>query len=88
AASEVQTHAVGFSMDGFRRQLSENVGELRDAIKGIISEGYDCDPSELTDLMNAVICDSNVINCVFIDDVKSFSDLSDVELGLIDLESR
>ncbi|PAS33403.1 hypothetical protein CGT72_10075 [Vibrio cholerae] len=80
-------HSVNFSMDGFRRQLSENVGGLRDAIKDIISDGYDIEPSELADLMNAVICDSNVINCVFMDDVKSFSDLSDVELELIELES-
>ncbi|EGR4213958.1 hypothetical protein NTH44_003322 [Vibrio metoecus] len=80
-------HSVNFSMDGFKRQLSENVGGLRDAIKDIISDGYDIEPSELADLMNAVICDSNVLNCVFMGDVKNFSDLSEVELELIELES-
>ncbi|TOP71768.1 hypothetical protein CGH11_13000 [Vibrio parahaemolyticus] len=85
-AHEIEKNRIVFSMDGYRRQLSEDVKELRDIVKSIITDGYDMEPSDLADAMNNIICKSNAFNCVSLNGCDSFSDLSDIEVDLIDLE--
>ncbi|HGZ6705664.1 TPA: hypothetical protein ACOLYM_004130 [Vibrio parahaemolyticus] len=77
---------VNFSMDGFRTQLSEDVKELRDLVVLVVKDEW-FEKEDLADKMNDVICKSNGFNCVSLNGCDSFSDLSDIEVDLIDLES-
>ncbi len=78
-----QSHTITFSMNGFRRNLSDDVAELRDLVKDVLAgEHYDFD--DLRNAMNQVICSSNSLNCVLVAGDENFTDLSDLELELID----
>ena len=72
-----------FSMDGFRRNLSSDVRELRDIVKCIVAGEY-YDEDDLISAMNEIIISSNVINCVSDSDNDLFNDMSDVEVEHID----
>jgi len=68
-----------FSMNGFRKQLSNDVDELREMVKNVLNDDY-IDKDDLVEAMNDVITHSNVINCVYDDDDPNFSDISDIEI--------
>jgi hypothetical protein len=74
-----------FSMNGFRRQLSGDVGDLRFLIQKIVN-GDHVDHEDLIDSINAVITHSNVINCVYSNDDPDFSDMSHLEIDHIERE--
>lgn len=75
-----------FSMNGFRRNLSEDVENLRDLVQSVINDEY-YDKDDLVDAINNVICQSNSLNCVSIDGNDDFSLMEDVEVKLIELEN-
>lgn len=76
-----------FSMNGFRRQLSGDVQDLRDLIKAVIDdEWYDKD--DLVDNINKIITASNVVNCVYQDGDKDFSDISDIEVEHLEISQH
>ena len=68
-----------FSMNGFRRQLSNDCQQLKEIALSIISgDLYEHD--DLIDAVNQLITHSNVINCVSIVGDANFSDMSDLEI--------
>jgi hypothetical protein len=75
-----------FSMNGFRRNLSEDVENLRDLVQSVIND-EDYDKEDLVDAINNVICQSNSLNCVSIDGNDDFSLMEDIEVELIELEN-
>lgn len=73
------------SMNGFRRNMSGNVKELREVAERIINDdGYD--KQDLINAVNQVIQDSNVLNCIYYKDDPDFKDMSDVTLEPLDEE--
>lgn len=74
--------ALKFSMNGWRRQLSTGVQELRD-IAQAIKDGDHYDEDDLDAAINELICLSNCINCVSIEGDKDFKDMSDLEVALM-----
>lgn len=75
------------SMNGLRKQLSGDVQQLRDVAELIIN-GEHYEKSELLEAVNSVIRHSNVLNCVFEKDDPEFSDLSDIEVPLIEEDAN
>ena len=71
------------SMDGLRKGLCGNVQNLRDIVERVTVDDY-FDNDELIEAMNDVIRDSNVLNCVYSDDNKSFNDIGHVEVAIIE----
>lgn len=74
---------MNFSMNGFRRQLSGDVSNLRDMVENVAFGDW-FDREDLINAMNQVITHSNVINCVYCKDDPDFSDLSDIEIEHIE----
>lgn len=74
------------SMNGLRKNLSANVSALSDIICEIKEYLGRDQFEEIADAMNNVIQDSNVLNCVFNYDDSDFSDLSDIEIPIIEIE--
>jgi hypothetical protein len=68
-----------FSMDGFRKQLSGDVKELRDSIEKIINDEY-YEKDDLVEDINRIITHSNVINCVYESENELFNDITDIEV--------
>lgn len=73
------------SMNGFRRNISGDVQTLRDVTQAIISDHY-WDKEDLVDAVNQIICHSNVLNCIYHDDDPDFTDMSDLEVELLEDE--
>lgn len=69
------------SMNGLRRNLSQDVGRLCDVVTAVLRDDW-FDKDILLESMNAVIQDSNILNCVYTED-ESFSDMSDVSIESI-----
>ncbi len=77
------TQKITFSMNGFRRNLSNDISVLRDVVKEVLDgEPYDSD--DLREAMNQIICSSNALNCVYMTDDPNFTDMGDLELDLIE----
>ncbi len=74
-----------FSMNGFRRSFSEDVKELRDLAQSIVRDEH-YDKEDLIKAVNNVICNSNCLNCVYTADDPDFSDMSDLEVPLLEEE--
>ncbi|MBJ7539866.1 hypothetical protein [Marinomonas transparens] len=80
----MSVYHVTFSIDGWRRNLSEDLSELKGLVEEIEKE-YLLDDENievLKDLVSRLICKSNSFNCVSCKSVEDFSDLSDVEILL------
>lgn len=79
-----------FSINGFRRNLSNNVEELRDIVeKALSGDGLDSfEKEDLKRCMNEVISNSNVLNCVFVKDDPEFIDMSHLEVKFLDDEDE
>lgn len=75
-----------FSMNGYRRQLSEDISNLKRIVEDI-KTGNQYAEDELIEITNDLICKSNGLNCVSIKDDESFSDMSDLEIELIEDEA-
>lgn len=66
------------SMNGFRRNLTSDLQELREVAASIINdEQYD--KEDLVKTLNAVIQHSNILNCIYVTDDPDFSDMGDLE---------
>lgn len=74
-----------FSMNGFRRQLSGECGNLRDITRAIVNDGY-FDRDDLVECVNNIISHSNVLNCVYQKDDPDFIEMADLEVKHIDLD--
>ncbi|MBL4940930.1 MAG: hypothetical protein JKY81_04630 [Colwellia sp.] len=68
-----------FSMNGFRRNFSEDMGLLREIVFAVINDN-DYDKEDLVDLLNQVITHSNVINCIYDNENPDFSNMSDTNV--------
>ncbi len=79
------SNSVTVSMNGLRRNLSRDVETLRDLVSAVIEGNY-FEREDLTNAMNDVIQDSNVLNCVFSNDDAQFTDMSDLEVKHIETE--
>jgi len=71
------------SMNGLRRSLSADIGTLREIVSRILNDDW-YDKEDLTEAMNDVIRDSNVLNCVFIEGDSDFVDMNEVEVETIE----
>ncbi|QNF19609.1 hypothetical protein FT688_03005 [Aeromonas hydrophila] len=76
---------VGFSMNGWRRNLSEEVRSLRDTARQLLND-EEFDRDELRRVVDEIICMSNSVNCVSIEGEELFSDMSDVYVPILDEE--
>ncbi|MFQ1632644.1 hypothetical protein ACK39T_04460 [Aeromonas veronii] len=76
---------VSFSMNGWRRNLSEEVRSLRDTAKQLLND-EELDRDELRRVVDEIICMSNSVNCVSIEGEELFSDMSDVCVPILDEE--
>ena len=74
---------ITFSMNGWRRQLSEGVQELRDISQAIKNDDH-YDEDDLIATVGELICLSNCINCVSIEGDANFKDMSELEVTHID----
>jgi len=72
-----------FSMNGFRRNLSNDVRELRDIVAAINNNQF-YDKEDLVNAMNDVITHSNVVNCVYNPGDADFKDMSEIEVEHIE----
>jgi|GEM_PF-2494319 len=68
-----------FSMNGFRRQLSGDIQELRFQVNNVINDEW-YSKEELAEALNAVIQHSNVLNCIYSSTDPDFTDMSDLEV--------
>ncbi|MFQ2114705.1 hypothetical protein ACK334_00155 [Aeromonas veronii] len=76
---------VSFSMNGWRRNLSEEVRSLRDTAKQLLND-EELDRDELRRVVDEIICMSNSVNCVSIEGEELFSDMSYVYVPILDEE--
>ncbi|WP_083004874.1 hypothetical protein [Halomonas sp. GT] len=76
-----------FSMNGFRRQFSGDVKELRFIIKNVINDEW-YSKEELAEALNAVVQHSNVLNCIYSSTDPDFTDMSDLEVEHLDLDEE
>lgn len=76
---------VSFSMNGWRRQLSEGVAELRDIVQAI-KDDKDYNEDDLVAAVGELICLSNSVNCTSVEGVDGFTDMSDLEISHLDEE--
>lgn len=72
-----------FSMNGFRRQLHNDVAELKDIAEAIV-KGEFYDTEDFVNSVNQIVTHSNVVNCVYNDGDEDFTDMSDLEIDHID----
>ena len=72
-----------FSMNGFRRNLSNDVRELRDISKAILAGEY-YDKEDFAKAVDELIRHSNVINCVYNKDDPDFIEMADVEVAYLE----
>jgi hypothetical protein len=73
---------IKVSMNGIRRNLSLDIQNLRDIVKNFL-DGEFYERQELVDAMNVVICHSNSLNCIYLDDNPDFKDMGDIEVELL-----
>lgn len=67
---------ITFSMNGFRRNIISDMGELKSAIEDIF-ESLDTEEKEdLIDKFDTVACSINSLNYVWINGDENFSDMS------------
>jgi len=72
-----------FSMNGFRRQLSNNVDDLKTITETMLNDEW-FDKDSFVDAVNELITNSNVINCVYDNENPDFTEMSDLEVEHIE----
>lgn len=75
------------SMNGFRRNISEDVQTLRDISAAILSGDW-WDREDFANAVNAVISHSNVLNCIYRPGDPDFTDMSHLEVEHLELENQ
>lgn len=76
-----------FSMNGFRRQLSGDIQELRFQVKNIINDEW-YSKEDLAEALNAVIRHSNCLNCIYSSTDPDFTDMGDLEVEPLEVEAQ
>lgn len=71
------------SMNGFRRRISCEIGELRNVVEKVV-KGECYEDQELIDALNDVICSSNGLNCCYYKDDPDFTEMADVEVPILE----
>ena len=82
---------MNVSMNGLRRNLSDDVEQLKRQIEFVLGCDYSLQPhtkEALKDALNQVIQDSNILNCVFDESIPEFSDLSKLTVDPVDPEDE
>jgi hypothetical protein len=65
------------SVDGMRRNMTDDLTRLREAILSITDNLYQDDKQEIIDSFDQVACNQNSFNCLYDDENPLFNDLSD-----------
>jgi len=73
-----------FSMNGFRRQLSNDTEALRNIARDVMNGDW-YDKEDFVEAINQVIAHSNVLNCVSQRDDPEFIDMSELEIEHLEL---
>ncbi|WP_336941451.1 hypothetical protein [Vibrio cholerae] len=73
---------ISFSMNGFRRNLHSDLKELKEIVESVINDEW-FDKEDLERAMNEVICQSNCLNCVWLDGDENFKNMEDLELPMV-----
>ncbi|WP_010322994.1 hypothetical protein [Marinobacterium stanieri] len=76
-----------FSMNGFRRNLSDEVERLRAHVLDVLTDEH-VEKDEITDAMNQIICMSNSLNCVYQKDDPDFTNMRHVEVELLEYDGE
>lgn len=76
---------VGYSVNGVRRELNADLEQLREFAIALKNE-QEIDVDELINHVNSMICKSNGFNCVSVEGLAGFDNLTHIELPLIDTE--
>ncbi|MGO2075535.1 MAG: hypothetical protein ACTH3B_10305 [Pseudoalteromonas sp.] len=69
---------VTYSIDGFRRNLARELKELKRDIEHELSENNIEFPDDIKERFNNLACMSNSFNCVYVDGLDDFGNLSDI----------
>lgn len=65
------------SVDGMRRNMTDDLTRLREAILSITDNLYQDDKQEIIDSFDQVACNQNSFNCMYDDENPLFNDLGD-----------
>ncbi len=76
---ESTTRTVSYSIDGLRKNIASELAELKEGLDLIFQDFDDHETASIKDSFNNIACLSNSFNCVSIDGIDNFSDLSDKE---------
>ncbi|MCG9579821.1 hypothetical protein L1D14_26830 [Vibrio tubiashii] len=68
-----------FSMDGYRSNMVSDMKELREAIADILCDVDVNNKQELINKFDQVACGVNSFNCVSVEGMEHFSNMSDSE---------
>lgn len=83
----METHAITFSMNGFRRNLHSDIKELKEQVMLVLQDEY-FDKDDLAAAMDNVICASNSLNCVSLYGDKDFTLMEELYLPTVDEEAE
>jgi len=73
-------HTVKISIDGLRKNLTDDVEKLGEHLKTLLDELGDYDKEEVVRLFDEVACGINSFNCVHAPDDENFNELDDLEV--------
>lgn len=68
---------VGYSIDGFRRSLASDLLELKENLELILADLHSDDVERIKDSFNTLACSSNSFNCISVEGLEGFNNLSD-----------
>lgn len=71
--------------DGMRRNMTDDINRLREAIASVIDKLDDYDKHEIIESFDQVACNQNSFNCVYDDENPLFNDMGEqLEIKLLD----
>jgi hypothetical protein len=74
---------IKFSMNGFRSNFYDDLVELKELIKQVLEDEY-FDKDDLSSAMDQVLCSANALNCVYLPEDDSFSNMEHIFIPLLD----
>ncbi|KAA3649366.1 MAG: hypothetical protein DWP95_02110 [Proteobacteria bacterium] len=78
---------MNVSMDGFRSRMPSNIDTLKNLVNYIVNDRH-VSHNELTEAMNDVVSDMNILCCFSCDDDKTFNEVSYLEIDQIPTEAN
>jgi len=76
----MSTYKVTFSMDGLRKNLTDDVEALGEHLKTLLDELDVNDKEEVIQLFDEVACGINSFNCIHAPDDENFNNLENLEV--------